>query len=119
MMTYSDLLKDPIWQRRRLEILQRDDYTCQKCKNQRKQLHIHHRHYINGRKPWDYPDGLLVTLCISCHKEEEACATDAKSVFETLHMLGMFNTDIRQALNQIVEKQLAKSLQIPDNVKKV
>lgn len=28
---YSQKLLDPRWQRKRLEILQRDDFTCQVC----------------------------------------------------------------------------------------
>lgn len=102
------MLKDPIWQRRRLEILNRDKFSCQKCGNDKDTLHIHHRHYINGRKPWDYPDTLLVTLCHKCHKEEESCAQDGGNIYQTLHMLGMFNTEIRDALNQIVNTQLEK-----------
>lgn len=113
-MTYSDMLKDPIWQRRRLEILNRDNFTCQKCGNEKETLHIHHRHYINGRKPWDYPDTLLVTLCYKCHKEEESCADDGVNIYQTLHMCGMFNTDIRDALNIIVNNQLFK-LATPKN----
>lgn len=114
-MSYSDLLKDPIWQRKRLEILQRDDFACRKCSNKKDTLHIHHRHYINGRKPWDYPDSLLVTLCYKCHKEEEDCVQDGENIYQTLHMLGMFNTEIRDELNRIVNQQLGKLAEIKKN----
>jgi len=107
-MTYQDMLKDPIWQRKRLEILNRDNFSCQKCGSKKDTLHIHHRHYINGRKPWDYPDTLLVTLCYKCHKEEEDIKQDGDCIYHTLHMLGMFNSEIRDALNNIVNTQLEK-----------
>jgi 5-methylcytosine-specific restriction endonuclease McrA len=29
--TYGDKLKDPRWQKRRLEIFKRDEWTCQQC----------------------------------------------------------------------------------------
>jgi hypothetical protein len=67
---YSDKLKDPRWQKKRLEIMQRDEFRCQSCYDDKTTLHIHHRRYILGRAPWDYPDALLVTLCESCHEAE-------------------------------------------------
>ena len=32
-------------------------------------LNIHHNYYIFGRKPWDYDNGALVTLCSRCHQK--------------------------------------------------
>lgn len=32
-------------------------------------LNIHHKKYINGRKPWEYDAGSLVTLCEDCHHD--------------------------------------------------
>lgn len=66
-MNYSDKLKDGQWQRRRLEILQRDDFKCTVC-GSTKLLHIHHNKYTG--QPWDAPASDLVTLCDSCHKKE-------------------------------------------------
>jgi len=70
-VTYSDKLRDPRWQRKRLEIMQRDDFTCRNCGAKDKTLNIHHVRYLKGRKPWEYKDFYLVTLCEDCHKEEE------------------------------------------------
>ena len=67
-MKYADLLKDPRWKKRRLDILERDGNRCQMC-GEKNQLHIHHRTYLN-RVPWDYPDEYLVTLCEDCHDSE-------------------------------------------------
>lgn len=46
---YSQLLKDPRWQKKRLEILDRDDWKCTHCEAEHKTLHVHHRHkYVRG-----------------------------------------------------------------------
>lgn len=34
-----------------------------------KQFNIHHNYYICGKKPWEYGDDALVTLCSDCHKK--------------------------------------------------
>ena len=71
-MNYSDLLKDPKWQKRRLEILQRDNFTCKVCDrglNDGIPLNVHHKRYESGKKPWEYPSSNLITLCEKCHKK--------------------------------------------------
>ncbi|MCK5617048.1 HNH endonuclease [Candidatus Pacearchaeota archaeon] len=69
-MTYQEKLRDPRWQRKRLEIMERDKWECKKCGNDTKTLHVHHRNYENYIDPWDYPNDTLVTLCDSCHTYE-------------------------------------------------
>lgn len=71
-MTYSEKLKDPRWQRKRLEILNRDGFTCCHCGDTESTLNIHHHYYEKKKMPWDYPDGALITLCEHCHKSAEA-----------------------------------------------
>lgn len=34
-----------------------------------KGLNIHHKYYVLGRKPWDYEDEALITLCEKCHQK--------------------------------------------------
>ncbi len=72
---YAEKLKDPRWQKKRLEIFQRDNWTCKKCGEKTKTLHIHHLLYIPRVEPWDIPSGFLVTLCEDCHgaKKEDGC----------------------------------------------
>jgi len=60
--------KRPEWQRKRLEILQRDNFLCCYCAHEGKTLHVHHRYYISKRNLWDYPNWAYVTLCDDCHK---------------------------------------------------
>jgi hypothetical protein len=67
---YAAKLKDPRWQKKRLKILERDEWTCQKCYDVASTLVVHHRMYLVDTEPWDYSDELLVTLCENCHEEE-------------------------------------------------
>lgn len=68
MKTYSEKLKDPRWQKKRLEIFERDSWSCRECFEKTETLHVHHGCYIKGRDPWDYDNELLVTLCEDCHQ---------------------------------------------------
>lgn len=65
---YSEKLKDPRWQKKRLAILERDLWTCRWCGDKGTTLHVHHIFYLPGREPWNIPDGFLITLCERCHK---------------------------------------------------
>lgn len=66
--TYSELLRHPKWQMKRLEILKRDKATCQLCDDQETELHIHHKEYLPGMKPWEYNNSVLITYCKHCHR---------------------------------------------------
>lgn len=70
MITYTQKLKDPRWQRKRLQVLQRDSWACLRCKNDQATLHVHHKFYTKGLEPWEYADSELETLCEKCHQEE-------------------------------------------------
>lgn len=70
MSDYSELLKHPKWQKKRLEIMKRDEFKCRFCGNDEETLHVHHIKYNGGCKPWEYDNGLLITLCDKCHKSE-------------------------------------------------
>lgn len=80
--TYREKLLDPRWQKRRLEILSRDAFTCQHCFDGESTLHVHHRWYVKG-EPWDVPDEALVTLCESCHEEETRRRPDAEETLRS------------------------------------
>lgn len=68
-LSYLDKLKSPKWQKKRLEILQRDEFTCINCDSTDKNLQVHHTIYINDRNPWEYEDFQLITLCEDCHEK--------------------------------------------------
>jgi hypothetical protein len=70
MTSYAEKLKDPRWQRRRLEKLSSTEFLCEGCFEDGKTVHVHHRIYRRGADPWDYPDGELAVLCEECHEIE-------------------------------------------------
>lgn len=77
--------KDSRWQKKRLEIMERDGWECQSCCGSvgSDTLNVHHRYYEQGKKPWEYADSSLVTLCEDCHKAvTEARQTILKSFGE-------------------------------------
>jgi len=90
---YADRLKDPRWQKRRLEILQRDGWACHGCDATTRTLHVHHKYYRANSEPWDYPDSALVTLCEDCHAVESELENkrrdDERSVVEVMRELGI------------------------------
>jgi len=67
--SYYEKLRSPEWQRKRLEIMQRDNFTCMSCGNKEKTLNVHHKTYRKNAEPWDYPDENFVTYCQYCHEE--------------------------------------------------
>lgn len=64
-MNYSEKLKSPKWQKKRLEVLSRDNFTCCKCGDTETELHVHHLKYT--KEPYDAPNEDLETLCKDCH----------------------------------------------------
>lgn len=70
MTDYERALKDPRWQKRRLEILNLADFACEDCHARDKTLEVHHEYYIKAFRlqPWRYPDDLLIALCETCHE---------------------------------------------------
>ena len=67
---YSEKLKDPRWQKKQLEVMERDGWECTNCGDKEKTLHVHHKKYLKGKDPWDYDNDLLETLCEPCHERE-------------------------------------------------
>lgn len=74
-MTYAEKLKDPRWQRKRLYILDRDNFTCIYCGDSSSTLHVHHKKYFG--EPWEAEDKELETCCQFCHKVIEQCKKDS------------------------------------------
>jgi hypothetical protein len=70
-MSYLQLLRNPKWQRKRLEIFQRDNWNCQRCGDSNSNLQVHHRYYNLSFKPWEYPNDALITYCELCHYKVE------------------------------------------------
>ena len=60
-------MKDPRWQKKRLEILERDKWRCQRCFDKDYTLVVHHKWYHKNTEPWEYDGECYVTLCEDCH----------------------------------------------------
>lgn len=84
-MKYSDQLKHPKWQKRRLEILEAADWKCEDCGSTNSQLEIHHCFYIQGINAWEHGRDLLICVCHGCHvvrqKWERALHVSVARVF--------------------------------------
>lgn len=72
MSKYAEKLRDPRWQRMRLKVMERDGFACQGCGDTRTTLNVHHKQYVRGCDPWEYPTSALETLCENCHKAHHA-----------------------------------------------
>lgn len=71
-MLYEEKLKDPRWQKMRLEVMGRDKFTCQICGsgiNDGTPLNVHHKVYRKGKEPWEYGKNEFITLCEECHRK--------------------------------------------------
>jgi len=62
-----------LWIEFREEIIELDGYACVRCGKSRDNgsvLQVHHKQYIKGNSPWEYPLELCETLCKGCHASE-------------------------------------------------
>ena len=96
---YAQKLRDPRWQKMRLKIMERDEFTCQFCFDSESTLNVHHRDYQRGKDPWDYPENWLVTLCETCHRDEsESRPDEEKSLLNTLRVKGYTASHLNELL---------------------
>jgi hypothetical protein len=98
--SYSSKLRDARWQKKRLEIMQRDNWTCRSCgaNGEGVTLNVHHAYYITGRSPWEYPEYSLFTYCEDCHTYRRG--------LEPHYMLAICNLDRFEyaSLLRLIEK---------------
>lgn len=87
-MTYGQKLKDPRWQKRRLQVLEYAGWRCQLCGAKDRELHCHHSYYSRGKNPWQYAKGAIIALCVVCHdafhRKKEGPAPARKTAVHTL-----------------------------------
>jgi hypothetical protein len=69
--TYYEKLKDPRWQKKRLEVMERDGWECTRCGVKDQTFNVHHWKYAKSGNPWDSDIDDLDTLCEGCHKKVE------------------------------------------------
>ena len=104
-MNYAEKLKDPRWQKKRLEILERDGWECKICGDLKETLNVHHKIY-NGCNPWEIENKSLVSLCDYCHeKEPEEVAKLLKDINHSLKILFTSSDllDISEGLHKLTD----------------
>lgn len=113
---YSQKLKDPRWQKKRLEIFERDGWNCQICHDSESTLVVHHRDYLPNTDPWDYPDDLLVTLCENCHEAERTQRPEFEHVLLEVLRKQFFSHDIFQLGHGFYKMELLGSPEVAASV---
>lgn len=79
---YIELLRDPRWQKKRLQVMERDGFECTNCGDTKTTLNVHHLRYTG--KPWEAHLADLTTLCEVCHKRTTDLVRRAKDVVGAL-----------------------------------
>ena len=79
-LTYAQQLAHPLWQRRRLTMLDAAGWKCSVCGGHDSQLHVHHRQYFKGRMAWEYSDAELQVLCKNCHERLHVVDDQIKAI---------------------------------------
>jgi 5-methylcytosine-specific restriction endonuclease McrA len=106
---YKEQLESPEWQKKRLFIMERDNFTCQRCNSQTKPLVVHHIMYLPYRKPWEYDGEYLITLCKDCHAYEHATQpTHIKELIKRMKLSGFMSDDFRNLTEQYDKVRLLK-----------
>jgi formate-dependent nitrite reductase cytochrome c552 subunit len=107
--TYLEKLKDPRWQKKRLEVFERDNFTCTVCGNSKSTLHVHHIFYRSSN-PWESDIDDLLSMCEGCHKEEEdSLKKELSELNNQLRKRGFMSTQL-QIFNSFVSNILYNKL---------
>lgn len=110
-MTYAEKLRDPRWQKKRLQILERDEFKCRDCGDETNTLHVHHCHYI-GSDPWHTPNALLLTVCGDCHTRRQELEADCKTALA--YLLAKMSNEPDGSELQTFTEQAVHASQEPD-----
>jgi len=106
--SYIEKLHHPFWQKKRLEIFQRDSWRCQLCASSEDTLHVHHRYYDKKYpNPWDYPNESLITLCEICHFEETQALKEAENFLLKVLKMNFFAHEIKHIANGFSSMKLS------------
>jgi hypothetical protein len=114
--------KDPRWQKKRLQIMERDEFTCCSCQAEHIPLNVHHKvPYRKNTKPWEYKDDELITICEDCHKKitnirrecNELVARETNIVEFALDYL-----DVLRQLNKMDPYQISIILKVSELITK-
>jgi hypothetical protein len=102
-MTYYEMLQHPNWQKKRLEILEREEYTCQSCGDKETTLHVHHGYYDNTLKLWEYDGDTLWCYCSVCHDRarDEQLSLYKKIAKREIHFFSDYFISVFEILDEI------------------
>lgn len=99
---YRKQLLHPNWQKKRLEILSRDEFRCKMCSNDSETLHVHHLVYVPGNRPLEYPEHTLVTLCATCHEAEHDNRREYEhGLLDELRLMGLMSYEVGAIKNTV------------------
>jgi len=98
-MTYIEKLQSPQWQKKRLEVFERDNFRCLSCDSKDEQLHVHHKTYVWDKDPWDYHIDNFETLCKSCHEIAENDKAKFNDFVHDLLIMGYSHQELHMALH--------------------
>ncbi len=82
--SYSEKLRDPRWQKKRLEIMRRADFKCEDCGAADKTLNVHHSLYRSGVEPWEAWNSTLRCVCEDCHEGRQGTEREAVETFKAV-----------------------------------
>jgi len=105
--SYAEKLKDPRWQKKRLEIIERDNGYCRDCGLNDEPLQVHHLFYLKGREPWEYEEHYLLSLCEGCHVNRQLIEDEAKELIAL--MFGQMNVwriyEIGKEVKRLIQEE--------------
>lgn len=106
--TYSEKLKNANWQKKRLDILNRDNWTCLSCGRdglkEGLSMHVHHIKYLPNLEPWEYENNYLATYCELCHNTEHWIGEQVNEILiELIRSHKIFIKPVTQ-INTLIEK---------------
>jgi hypothetical protein len=118
MSSYFEKLKDPRWQKRRLDVFQSANFACAYCSDATSPLHAHHLEYIKGKDPWDYDDSQLICLCDACHLHWHDRRDELNGVLAGLTAIGLDRvTGYALAISSLVAVPADSDVPLPSGFK--
>jgi hypothetical protein len=126
-MNYKDQLSHPLWQKKRLEILERDEFKCRYCGDKETQLQVHHFFYKKGLNVWEYDNDNLITVCKHCHtvltndqkaKKDLILLTTKKVEYDNDETIVFCYYDNNEKYFAIIDRDgfLFRSFTLPENI---
>jgi hypothetical protein len=108
--SYAEKLRDPRWQKKRLEILERDEWKCYRCEASDDTLAVHHLLYTKGQAPWEADSDTLITLCSCCHDKASAFQTWCARLPLELNRIDMSEEDCRAIIEAVLFSEEAMQI---------